>query len=163
MENYKNCKPMFYEDSMIPEGKAIFLAGPTLRNDFFENSWRKEAVAILDELGFNGTVYIPESKTGDYSAINLDENGYPQWEWERIEKSDVILFWIPRDLKTLPGFTTNVEFGRYITLCPEKVVLGYPKGAPKNTYLGLLYMRFNDGGVTYTLKETIEKALDRLQ
>jgi hypothetical protein len=26
-----------------------------------------------------------------------------------------ILFWIPRGLRTLPGFTTNVEFGLDVT------------------------------------------------
>lgn len=154
----------FYECRTLSYKPSIFLAGPTLRNDYFENSWRKDAVRILEEKGFDGNVYIPESETGDYSAINLDDKGYPEWEWARLESphTQVILFWVPRDLDTLPGFTTNVEFGRYITLCPEKVVLGYPKSAPKNTYLGQLYDRFNKDGVCYTLEETIDKALERL-
>ena len=152
----------FYENGELSDKPSIFLAGPTLRNDFFENSWRKDAVRILEEKGFDGNVYIPESETGDYGAINLDVNGYPEWEWARLERSQIILFWIPRDLEKLPGFTTNVEFGRYITLCPEKVVLGYPKDAPKNTYLGQLYTRLTKDSVSYTLEETIENALKRL-
>ena len=152
----------FYENEAFSDKPSIFLAGPTLRNDFFENSWRKDAVRILEEKDFDGNVYIPESETGDYSAINLDTTGYPEWEWARLERSQIILFWVPRDLEKLPGFTTNIEFGRYITLCPEKVVLGYPKSAPKNTYLGQLYTRFNKDGVSYTLEETIDKALARL-
>lgn len=40
--------------------KSIFLAGPTLRNDSFNNSWRKIACEILDNLKFDGIVYIPE-------------------------------------------------------------------------------------------------------
>ncbi len=156
-------KLSFYEDSNISQTKSVFLAGPTLRNDFFKNSWRSEAAEIFKEKGFDGTLYIPESETGDYEAIGLDDKGFPEWEWERLEECNIIMFWIPRDLETLPGFTTNVEFGRYITLCPENVVLGFPKEAPKNSYLKLLYERYNDDGVSYTLEETIEKVLKRMK
>lgn len=153
----------FYEhNDIVKDRPSIFLAGPTLRNDFFENSWRKDAVEILEKEGFDGAVYIPESMTGDYSAINLDDKGYPQWEWNRLETCDVILFWVPRNLETLPGFTTNVEFGRYITLCPEKVVLGYPVDAPKCTYLGTLYERFNNDGVANSLEDTLKHAIARI-
>lgn len=33
--------------------KKIFLAGPTLRNSSFNNSWRKEACEILENIGFD--------------------------------------------------------------------------------------------------------------
>lgn len=160
--NKENMELLFYENDKISGKSSIFLAGPTLRNDRFINSWRYEAVNILRDLGFKGSVYIPESKTGDYKSIGYSKKEYSEWEWERLEKSDIILFWIPRKLDILPGFTTNIEFGRYITLCPEKVVLGYPSDSPKNEYLGLLYERFNKDGISYELKETIEKALWRM-
>lgn len=153
----------FYEDTTLPEnGLSIFLAGPTLRHNVFENSWRKDAVEYLEKLGFNGTVYVPESKTGDYSKINLDDKGYPEWEWARLEEATIILFWIPRDLTTLPGFTTNVEFGFYIASTPYKVVLGYPPKSPKNSYIGQMYSRFNDDGVADTLEDTVKHALNRI-
>ena len=47
--------------------------------------------------------------------------------------SDVILFWIPRDLDTLPGFTTNIEWG--VWHASGRCVLGAPPNAPKLRYL----------------------------
>ena len=48
-----------YSDQEIIEGKkSIFLAGPTPRG---ENviSWRTEACQLLENLGFDGVVYVP--------------------------------------------------------------------------------------------------------
>ena len=45
--------------------RSVFLAGPTKRQDPNHlqedgGSWRKEAVAHLDRLGFDGVVFYPE-------------------------------------------------------------------------------------------------------
>ena len=63
---------------------------------------------------------------------------------------------MPRDLKMLPGFTSNVEFGEWMK--SGKVILGYPEGAPKMRYL---HMKANtyDIPVFHTLKETLDCAL----
>ena len=45
--------------------KSIFLAGPTLRNETFDKSWRKKACEILEQNGFDGIVYIPEFEHGN--------------------------------------------------------------------------------------------------
>ena len=87
------------------------------------------------------------------------EKDYSKWEWDRLETSDLILFWVPRDLEILPGFTTNVEFGRYITLCPEKIILGCPDNAVKMDYIKLLYKRFSFKNIENTLENTIKEAL----
>lgn len=55
------------------------------------------------------------------------------WETEHLEKATVVLFWIPRDLEELPGFTTNIEFGEYMK--SGKIVIGSPLDAPKMSYL----------------------------
>ncbi len=59
--------------------------------------------------------------------------------WERIALTDatVILFWIPRKLPDMAGFTTNVEFGYW--LHSGKVVYGRPEDASKIKYLDWLY------------------------
>ena len=49
-----------YDGKNISSGTSIFLAGPTRRGSCYEQSWRKEAVDILDELGYHGVVYVPE-------------------------------------------------------------------------------------------------------
>lgn len=147
----------FYEDKELSNLTSIFLAGPTIRNGKFEDSWRATAVKYFEKLGFDGNIYVPESKTGEYSG-NLIQTA--NWEWDRLESSKKIMFWIPRDLETLPGFTTNIEFGRYITLCPENVILGFPLDAPKNSYIELLYERFSSHIITYSLENTVRHTLD---
>ena len=52
-----------YSDEEILKGqKSIFLAGPTPRGEDAV-SWRKEACNILEKLGFDGIVYVPEYST----------------------------------------------------------------------------------------------------
>ena len=49
-----------YSDQEIIKGeKSIFLAGPTPREKDII-SWRNEAIKILENLGFDGIVYVPE-------------------------------------------------------------------------------------------------------
>lgn len=58
-----------------------------------------------------------------------------QYEWEdfHLRVASCILFWIPRDLKMLPGFTTNIEWGKW---CGSgKVILGHPPNAPKTSWI----------------------------
>jgi nucleoside 2-deoxyribosyltransferase-like protein len=127
-----------YAGQDLPERNAsgivpnsIFLAGPTPRSEDVK-SWRPEALTLLEEQGFNGHVFVPETSEwgwlGDYA-------GQVHWEWEALGKAACTLFWVPRDLETMPAFTTNVEFGFMIALAPERVVLGHPGGAPKMRYL----------------------------
>jgi len=113
---------------------SIFFAGPTPRGDAV-NSWRPEAVEILKELGFDGYVFAPET---DEQGWLGDYTGQVHWEWEALGKAACTLFWVPRNLETMPGFTTNVEFGFMTALAPERVVLGHPGGAPKMRYLSKL-------------------------
>lgn len=115
--------------------KSIFLAGPTPRSVDVE-TWRTEAVQILKQLGFNGIVYVPEQQIRD---INYDYNNQVWWEREALNNADTIVFWIPRDIKTMPAFTTNVEFGYWLSKNSNKVVYGRPDESEKNKYLDWLY------------------------
>ncbi len=50
----------YYENDKLENNKkSIFLAGPTPRNKEVK-SWRGEALEILQRLGFDGVVYVPE-------------------------------------------------------------------------------------------------------
>jgi Nucleoside 2-deoxyribosyltransferase like len=116
------------------KGPALFLAGPTPRSRDVP-SWRPDALRILCELAFAGTVFVPEEPgAGGLPPTYEEEQVY--WEWRCLERAAAIVFWVPRDLKTLPGFTTNVEFGLYCR--SGKALLGYPPGAAKMRYLELL-------------------------
>lgn len=123
-----------YSDQEVMKGeKSIFLAGPTPREENI-TSWRTEACKKLEELGFDGIVYVPE-----YSTWKPKEDYVDQAMWERIALTEAttILFWIPRKLPELPAFTTNVEFGYW--LHSNKVIYGRPDDASKIKYLDWLY------------------------
>ena len=126
--NYSN------EDVLKGE-KSIFLAGPTPRsNDVI--SWRGEAISILEKLDFDGIVYVPERENDDHSFDYINQ---VWWEREALYNADVIVFWIPRSLPKMPAFTTNVEFGYWLSKNSDKVVYGRPNDSEKNRYLDWLY------------------------
>lgn len=113
----------------VSSTKALFLAGPTPRSREVA-SWRPQALAILEAKGYDGVVFVPEPRSGDFDADYIVQ---VEWEEEGLRLADCILFWVPRNLEHLPGFTTNVEFGWWMH--SGKVVLGAPKEAPSTRYL----------------------------
>ena len=143
-----------YSDEIVIKGKkSIFLAGPTPRD---ENtiSWRIDVCDRLEKLGFDGVVYNPEYSSWKPKSSDIDQ---AEWEREALTEATVILFWIPRDLKDMPAFTTNVEFGYW--LHTGKIIYGRPDNSVKNKYLDWLYKTdynkepFND--LDKLLKESI--------
>jgi hypothetical protein len=129
---------VIYNRGILP--KTLFLAGPTPRRKFVE-SWRPQALAILEGLGFDGTVIVPESDfSAPKGAFDDGVDSQAQWEWLGLDRASTIVFWIPRDLDDMPAFTTNVEFG--LTVASQKILLGYPVGAPKTGYLKALAERY---------------------
>ena len=124
--NYSN-------QNVIKNKKSIFLAGPTPRNNNVI-SWRTKACEKLNELGFDGVVYVPEYSTWQPKMDYLDQ---VMWERDALTEATIILFWIPRSLPDMPAFTTNVEFGYW--LHTGKVIYGRPEDAIKTKYLDWLY------------------------
>jgi 8-oxo-dGTP pyrophosphatase MutT (NUDIX family) len=115
---------------------AIFLAGPTPRAPIgapATPSWRQDAIAYLQSINYEGDVLIPEPRDG----WRPDYEGQVEWECTGRRQSDIIVFWVPRDLKDMPAFTTNVEYGEDIGT--GKVIYGRPDSAPKNRYLDSRY------------------------
>ena len=110
--------------------KSIFLAGPSPRG-VKQANWRPQALKILEELGYDGVVFIPLTEREEDWKHGYDTQ--IDWEKKYLDMCDVIVFWVPRKVRALPGFTTNVEYGMYLEM--GKSVLGFPKGAPKMNYL----------------------------
>src|SRR6185437_2708590 len=102
--NYSNQSP-------VKDVYSIFLAGPTPRKEEVP-SWRPDALKVLESLGFQGTVYIPEHE--GRTKEGYDYLTQVEWEYECLEGAGVICFWVPRKTPDMPAFTTNVEFGRYV-------------------------------------------------
>ncbi|MFI5908080.1 nucleoside 2-deoxyribosyltransferase domain-containing protein [Dactylosporangium sp. NPDC051541] len=109
---------------------AVFLAGPNPRVPEVK-SWRPEALDLIRARWTGGrlVVFSPEPATG---AVR-DYYGQIEWEEAGLHYADQILFWVPRDLATMPAFTTNVEWGTWHK--SGKAVFGAPPEAPRNRYL----------------------------
>lgn len=146
-----------YSNEQVKKGgKSIFLAGPTPR-DKDVASWRPEAIKILSELGFDGTVYVPEREFDDRSFDYINQYW---WEREALHNASAIVFWIPRNVKTMPGFTTNGEFGKYTALNIDKIVYGRPDDSEKNKYFDLDYYVESEESYFNTLTDTLKKAME---
>jgi len=119
------------------ETGGIFLAGPSFRPDQQGESWRREAVRIINVLKINPIVYVPEFRP-EFGAPRGKQpqmwsfERQVQWEVEYLNKARTIMFWIPRT-EELPGFTTNIEFGEW--LHSDKIVIGCPDYAINMRYI----------------------------
>ncbi|WP_157974977.1 nucleoside 2-deoxyribosyltransferase domain-containing protein [Glycomyces dulcitolivorans] len=110
---------------------AVFLAGPLPRSADVA-SWNPEAIGHLRKRWDRDgrlVVFTPELREG----VLADYTGQIEWEHRGLHDADVILFWVPRDLETMPAFTTNIEFGAWFD--SGKIVFGAPASAVKNEYL----------------------------
>ena len=141
------------KDVIVQNKPSIFLAGPTPRS-LDVKSWRPQALQILKELNFDGVVYVPEP---EYPQENFDYNTQVMWERKGLKTATVIAFWIPRDLKTMPAFTTNVEFGYYIR--DKKILYGRPENSEKNRYLDWLYEYETNLKPIYTLQDLMKNSM----
>nr|WP_235619369.1 nucleoside 2-deoxyribosyltransferase domain-containing protein [Embleya scabrispora] len=125
------------------DGPSVFLAGPTPDRSAPVPSWRPAAVDALAARWTGDrplTVLNPESR-GGMRAVRYEDQ--VDWETDARAAAGAILFWVPRDLKTLPGMTTNVEFG--LDVSSGRVVLGCPPDCPnpeRNRYLIYVAGRF---------------------
>ncbi|MFD4020638.1 nucleoside 2-deoxyribosyltransferase domain-containing protein [Streptomyces sindenensis] len=140
-------------------GPSVFLAGPTPVRGGPVESWRPAAVEALAAQWNSAdplTVLTPESRGGK-RADHYDDQ--VEWETAARKAATAVLFWIPRDLVSLPGMTTNVEFG--LDVGTGRAVLGAPPDCPnpeRNRYL-IYVARCHDVPVRETLVDTVAAAL----
>lgn len=150
---YQYIKPVYSDQEMPQEvSRTLFLCGPSPREGVGEN-WRKKALEYLESIKYDGHIFIPLTSDGKTPA---SYDAQRQWEIDAIDRADCIVFWVPRNTKTLPGLTTNVEFGLYTK--SGRVILGYPPQADKMTYLDAT-AKDNRIPVYHTLEETLDAAI----
>ncbi|MGA6161217.1 nucleoside 2-deoxyribosyltransferase domain-containing protein [Amycolatopsis magusensis] len=151
-------KLVWAREPLPATGPTLFLAGPTPRSDRPVPSWRPAALEVIDRRWTGPlTVLTPESRDG---VLAEDYDDQFAWETAARAMATVILFWIPRDLRALPGFTTNVEFGHDVA--GGRVVLGCPPDCPdprRNKYL-IHLARHYGVPVCETLEDTVGTALE---
>lgn len=147
-------KVKYYGDKIEENKKAISLCGPTPRNNKLI-SWRKEALEILQNIGYDGIVYVPELKNEMPVFKTKDEQ--VAWERDCYINSNVILFWVPRKFPSMLGLTTNVEFGYWLK--SKKCIYGRPDGAYMVHYLDWLYnLEYNKKPIN-SLEELLKQAV----
>jgi hypothetical protein len=132
--------------------KALFLAGNCPQSEE-EDCWRtEEALAILEQIGYDGVVFVPLARL--VGKIIPRDEAQMAWEKTCMDMADCIVFWAQR-----PGLTTNTEYGMYLK--SGKAILGYPPTADAVKYLDWHAQReyvpvFTD------LRETLIAAVERL-
>lgn len=134
--------------------KSIFLAGPSPREPWHYN-WRPEALEALERLGFDGVVFVPLPRDGEWTKFYDKQI---TWELTHLNMADIVAFWVPRS-KDLPALTTNVEYGLYLN--SGKCVLGFPPETPNMGYL-VHHAKMEHIPVSQTLDETLQIAVDRI-
>lgn len=144
-------KIVYSDEPASNEPHSIFLAGPTPRSRDVK-SWRPEALDFLKSIGWDGTVMVPEHKNGSALA---SYDGQIEWEQICLHACGKIVFWVPRDLDTMPAFTTNVEFGYWIAKDNKKVIYGRPDSSPKNRYLDWMYQTHTGRNPSSSLEDLL--------
>lgn len=129
--------------------RGIFLAGPSPRSVEVK-SWRPDAIKILQKYTSPLSVFVPE-RTDWNQATYIDQ---VEWEYEAMENCASIVFWIPREMSTLPGLTTNVEFGRYVK--SGRCFYGRPDNSEHNSYLDWLYKKFSQYPIFNNMEEMFD-------
>lgn len=115
-----------------PEGiikKSIYLAGTNIMSPWDKIGWRDKAVKYLEEIGYSGTVFIPEDNPSDSykypDPIRNPDKFKKQIEWEQkwLKGADAVVFWLPRTTEKA-GLISNFELGQLIET--GKIFAGCP-------------------------------------
>lgn len=108
--------------------KSMFLAGPTPRRHGVQ-SWRPEVIRLLILAGYDGVIFVPEDRSGIWHG---DYDHQVEWEERYMAMADCILFWLPRQMDSMPGLTSNDEWGFWRN--SGKAVIGAPPDAEHVRY-----------------------------
>jgi hypothetical protein len=173
----------FYDDTLGEpfSGASIFLAGPT-SGGVLRTAWRAEALQLLQDRGFTGTVLLPEFRDGLFEqnaprvfgapaspipGMRATSHNILHWETTGIERATVVLFWMPfrighkDDPESLPGFTTRAEVSRELARDPSRIVLGMPNRALSSSHIR--YHAHHAGlPIHTTLASTVDAALQKI-
>ena len=72
--------------------KMLFLADSALHQSKLSSSWRIDAMQMLEQLGYDGIVYIPKDREGCSTTAALDYESRVRWIRGALMRSDVIVF-----------------------------------------------------------------------
>ena len=139
--------------------KMLFLAASALHEGKLSSSWRIAAIQLLEQLGYDGIVYIPENREGCPTTAALDYEARVKWTRGALMRSDVIVFWLSEDLKSMPNIVMGVELGWLMQ--SGRIVLGAPLETGEIRALQIYAREFH---VPYyrELSEALHEAVNRI-
>lgn len=132
----------------------IFLAGPTPR-EVTVKSWRPDFVKELKRKKFKGSAFLPENRI---IGSPYDFDTQISWEVSGLKRANLIVFWIPRNLKDMPAFTTNIEFGEFMH--SGKIVVGFPPESVNNRYIKKR-CEMHDIPLFHTIEEIVDYVCEK--
>ena len=139
--------------------KMLFLADSTIPQGRLRCSWRIQSIQLLEQLGYDSVVYIPEDREGCPTTVPLDYAARVKWALGAMMRSDVIVFWLPEDPKCLPNIMMGVELGWLME--SGRIILGIPSETEEVRDLHLYAQQFNIPYYT-KLSEALNEAVKRI-
>lgn len=147
--------------------KTIFLAGPSPRytegSQIRTDTWRHQAVDILESLGYDGHVFIPLPRwafvAGTAERNAIDYLSQIDWEKDGLNRADVLFFYVDRK-KDNEGLTTNIEFGKYAD--SGRMVYCRPHDAVKVRYLDTVWIE-KDRDFFMNMTHGLAECIDRVK
>lgn len=139
--------------------KMLFLADSTFQQDKLNSFWRIDVMQWLEQLGYDGIVYIPVEREDSPNSASFDDEARVRWTHGALMRSDVIVFWLSESMKSMPNVVMSVELGWLLE--GGRVVLGAPSGTEEARDLHLYAQQF---GVPYytQLFEALCEAVKRI-
>lgn len=133
----------------------VFLGGPIQGAP----GWHEQ----VPDLGSDVELVCPKRSS---LIANLSNSGYREqldWETLGLRISDIILFWIPKEVKSIPGRdyaqTTKIELIENLVR-GKKIVLGIEQGVNTRRYLVEKYKEYRGG---YKVCDTFEDTIKLLK
>lgn len=126
----------------------VFLGGPIQGAPDWQNS--------IPEI--DGVEFINPKRSSIKDDFNYNEQ--VDWETKALRISDIALFWIPKEIESIPGRdyaqTTKIELME--NLCRGKtIILGIDEGVHTKRYLELKALKYGCSKVLGSLDECIEQ------
>lgn len=112
---------------------SIYLTLPKTTEEI-ELNFVKESLRILEELDFNGEVYISQSLIKKVESRLVNKK---QIDQEFFEISKVIVFWVPKLMIETAGYINPLELEYWIS--SKKIIYGRPDNIYKTAYLDWFY------------------------
>lgn len=146
----------YSDQKIIKNKKSIYLTGPVI-SDEKTPSWRREACKKLEELGFDGVVYVPEISTKEKEKTKEQEN----WESIVLLDTTIICFWIPKETEEFSYTDSALDFGYWLS--SRKVLYGTNAETKKTRYLDWLYRLDYKRGPVNNLEDLLKQAIETVE